>query len=218
MKHSHRGYDTVKRVLDALFAAILLVLLSPLLIVLAIAVAIALGRPVIFTQQRPGRDGRLFTIYKFRTMRPAPESVSALANVATDAERMTRFGRLLRSTSLDELPGLWNVLVGNMSFVGPRPLLPEYLARYNTKQARRHEVRPGITGWAQVNGRNATTWEERLDMDVHYVDNRSLALDIRILAMTVGTVLRSGNVSAPGSVTMEPFDPEHNGADDGGVS
>lgn len=210
MKHSHRGYDLVKRPLDLAAGLVLLVLLSPVLLAIALAVLITLGSPVLFCQQRPGKNGRLFTIYKFRTMRRAPAVTNAVSAVASDADRLTPFGRFLRSTSLDELPELWNVLRGEMSFVGPRPLLPEYLLRYDGEQARRHEVRPGITGWAQVNGRNATTWEERFAMDVFYVDNRSLALDARILAMTVAAVLKRKGVSAPGSATMEPFDPARN--------
>ncbi len=153
-------------------------------------VRIRLGSPVLFRQPRPGKDARLFTILKFRTMRDTGLPASAIDAVGSDAERLTPFGRFLRAASLDELPELWNVLVGDMSIVGPRPLLPEYLDRYNVTQARRHEVRPGITGWAQVNGRNATSWEERFEMDVYYVDNRSLGLDLRIAFMTVATVFR----------------------------
>jgi lipopolysaccharide/colanic/teichoic acid biosynthesis glycosyltransferase len=208
VKRSHRGYDPIKRLLDVVAGLALLVLLSPVLLGTAIAVLLKLGRPVLFSQHRPGKGGRLFTIYKFRTMAATPaETTDAALAVASDADRLTSFGRFLRSSSLDELPELYNVVRGDMSFVGPRPLLPEYLPRYNREQARRHEVRPGITGWAQVNGRNATSWEERFAMDVYYVDNRSLALDARILAMTVGTVVKREGVSAPGSATMEPFDP-----------
>jgi len=192
----------------------LLVLLSPILLVIALAVRVNLGSPVLFRQPRPGKGGAIFTISKFRTMRHAGDASTAVTNVATDADRLAPFGRFLRSTSLDELPEIWNVLVGDMSLVGPRPLLPEYLPRYNEEQARRHEVRPGITGWAQVNGRNATTWKERFAMDVYYVDNRSLALDLRILAMTVGTVLTRKGVTAPGSASMEPFDPARDSSGD----
>lgn len=208
MKHSHRVYDAVKRVLDVLAALGLLIVLSPVLAITALLVRLRLGSPVIFRQQRPGKDGRVFTVYKFRSMRDAEGSDSAVAAVSTDAERMTRFGRMLRSTSLDELPELVNVLLGQMSIVGPRPLLVEYLPRYNARQARRHEVRPGITGWAQVNGRNALSWDERFEMDVWYVDNRSLALDLRILAMTISTVFRREGVSAAGHATMQPFGEE----------
>ncbi len=187
----------------------LLVVLSPVLLVVALLVRVKLGSPVLFRQQRPGRDGKLFTIYKFRTMRDARDTAGDVDAVATDAERLTPFGRILRSTSLDELPELWNVLLGEMSFVGPRPLLTEYLDRYNETQARRHEVRPGITGWAQVNGRNAVSWQERFEMDVWYVDHRSFALDARILLddRQDGRAQREG-VSAPDSETMKPFEGE----------
>jgi sugar transferase EpsL len=208
VKRSHRTYDAMKRLLDAVAAAAGLVVLSPVLLVVAILVRAKLGPPVIFRQQRPGKDGTLFTIYKFRTMRGAPAGGSGVEAVASDAERITPFGRVLRSTSLDELPELVNVLLGQMSFVGPRPLLPEYLHRYNSEQARRHEVRPGITGWAQVNGRNAVTWDERFKLDVWYVDRRSFALDARILFKTVSAVLSRKGLSAPGTETMKPFDPD----------
>jgi len=146
-KHSHRAYDTVKRLLDIVAAALLLLLLSPILFALALLVRVEIGSPILFAQKRPGRSGSLFTIRKFRTMRPVTASAGDIDAVSTDAERLTSFGRFLRSTSLDELPELWNVLVGDMSIVGPRPLLTEYLERYTPEQARRHEVRPGITGW-----------------------------------------------------------------------
>lgn len=205
MKRSHRVYDVVKRAGDVVVSATLLVLLAPLLALIAIAVRVSLGAPVLFRQQRPGLGGRPFTLYKFRTMRGG--ELAGVDAVATDADRLTRFGRLLRASSLDELPELVNVLRGEMSLVGPRPLLMEYLGRYNETQARRHEVRPGITGWAQVNGRNAVDWEDRFAMDVHYVDHRSFALDMRVLFMTVATVLSRRGVSAEGSATVEPFDP-----------
>lgn len=205
MKRSHRVYDALKRAGDVVVSAALLVLLSPLLGAIALAVRLKLGAPVLFRQQRPGMGGRPFTLYKFRTMRASEEAdVDA---VASDAERLTRFGRLLRTSSLDELPELYNVLRGDMSLVGPRPLLMEYLGRYNETQARRHEVRPGITGWAQVNGRNAVDWEDRFAMDVHYVDHRSLAFDARVLLMTVATVVSRRGITPEGSATMEPFDP-----------
>lgn len=206
MKRSRRTYDAVKRLLDVIASAIALVVLSPVLLVVALLVRVNLGSPVIFRQERPGKDGRVFAIYKFRSMKPASAS-SATAAVANDAERLTRFGRILRSTSLDELPEFFNVLRGDMSIVGPRPLLTEYLERYSHEQARRHEVRPGITGWAQVNGRNASSWEGRLRQDVWYVDNRSAALDLRILLMTLSTVFARRGISAAGQATMEPFDP-----------
>ncbi len=208
---SHRAYDPVKRALDFVAAAALLVILSPVLAIVAVLVRVNLGSPVLFRQQRPGKDGSVFTLYKFRTMRDAPgpagdtAATGDVAAVASDAERLTRFGRVLRSTSLDELPELANVLLGHMSVVGPRPLLVEYLPRYNAEQARRHEVRPGITGWAQVNGRNAVSWDERFEMDVWYVDNRSLPLDLKILFMTAATVVRREGVTSAGSATMEPF-------------
>jgi lipopolysaccharide/colanic/teichoic acid biosynthesis glycosyltransferase len=208
VKPSHRAYDALKRLLDIVFSLVLLVLASPLLLLVSVLVLIDVGPPVLFTQRRPGRGGLPFTILKFRTMRKAPGDVSDVAAVLTDAERLTRIGRALRATSLDELPQLWNVLVGDMSFIGPRPLLTEYLTRYNTDQARRHEVRPGITGWAQVNGRNAVDWPERLAMDVYYVDNRSLLLDARVLARTAAALFGGRGVAAPNSATMQPFDPD----------
>lgn len=208
MKRSHRVYDAIKRAGDVLVALVLLVVLSPVLLTVAVLVRVRLGSPVLFRQRRPGKDGRLFTIYKFRTMSDAPASGNAIDAVDTDAARLSRFGRTLRSTSLDELPELWNVLTGGMSLVGPRPLLPEYLTRYNERQARRHEVRPGITGWAQVNGRNATTWEDRFEMDVYYVDNRSFLLDLKVMAKTVSAVLGRSGISSQGHATMEPFNPE----------
>jgi len=205
VKRSHRVYDAVKRLLDIVASAVLLVVLSPVLALTAILVRIKLGAPVIFSQPRPGKDGRIFTVYKFRSMRDATNGANAVDAVGTDAARLTRFGRILRASSLDELPELVNVLLGQMSIVGPRPLLVEYLPLYTPRQARRHEVRPGITGWAQVNGRNAVSWDERFAMDEFYVDNRSLLLDARILVMTVSAVLKREGVSAAGSATMEPF-------------
>jgi len=199
-------YDAVKRALDLLAAAVALVVLSPVLAAVGVLVRLKLGSPVIFRQQRPGKNGRLFTLYKFRTMREAADGAAGIATVATDTERLTSFGRLLRSTSLDELPELVNVLRGEMSIVGPRPLLPEYLYRYNGRQARRHEVRPGITGWAQVNGRNSVPWAERFEMDVWYVDHRSLALDARILFKSAAAVVSRKGLSGPGVDTMRPFE------------
>lgn len=196
-------YDPLKRALDIAVSVALLVVAAPVLAVLALAVRLSLGGPVLFRQQRPGRDGRLFTLYKFRTMRPlAPGEVEG---AESDARRLGRFGRLLRSTSLDELPELWNVLTGTMSLVGPRPLLAEYLPLYTETQARRHEVRPGITGWAQVNGRNSLRWPDRLALDVWYVDHRSLRLDARILLLTVVQVVLRRGISQDGQATMERF-------------
>jgi len=192
----------MKRLLDILLAALGLALLWPLLAVLALAVWSSVGRPVLFRQARPGLHGRPFEIIKFRTMTDERDVEGTLL---PEAKRLTRMGRFLRSTSLDELPELWNVLKGDMSLVGPRPLLPSYLPLYSERQARRHEVRPGLTGWAQVNGRNTLGWAERLEMDVWYVENRSLLLDLRILAMTVWKVLRRDGVSQEGHVTMEQF-------------
>ena len=187
---------TAKRLFDLTLAAPGLVLLSPLLLCTALAVRLALGPGVLFRQARPGLHGKPFTLLKFRTMRPGPEA---------DAKRLTPFGRFLRSTSLDELPELWNVLKGDMSLVGPRPLLLHYLPRYSAEQARRHEVAPGITGWAQINGRNALSWDERLALDVWYVDNRSLTLDLRILARTITLVLKRQGIHANGQATMDEF-------------
>ena len=196
-----RPYDPVKRALDIVSSAVLLVLTSPVQLVVAVAVASTLGRPGLFRQPRPGRDGRVFTLVKFRTMRDAdPER-----GIVSDADRLTPFGRALRSTSLDELPTLVNVLRGQMSMVGPRPLLVSYLERYSPEQARRHEVRPGVTGLAQVSGRNAIGWDEKLRLDVEYVDRRSLRLDATILWRTVTTVLRRDGVSASGHVTAHEF-------------
>jgi lipopolysaccharide/colanic/teichoic acid biosynthesis glycosyltransferase len=198
-------YDVVKRAADIVVSAISLAVLSPVFAVVALLVRRDLGSPVIFRQPRPGKDGRIFTLYKFRSMREPAPGTGGVEAVASDSERLTGFGRVLRSTSLDELPQFFNILKGDMSFVGPRPLLPEYLDRYTAEQARRHEVRPGITGWALVNGRNALSWEERFKMDVWYVDHRSLALDARILWRTVRSVASREGVSEPGMDTMTPF-------------
>ncbi|HEX6911941.1 MAG TPA: sugar transferase [Longimicrobium sp.] len=191
-----------KRLLDLAIAVPALVVLAPLIAVTAGLVRLRLGTPVVFRQQRPGLHGRPFQLLKFRTMRDA---VDARGEPLPDEERLTAFGRRLRATSLDELPTLWNVVRGDMSLVGPRPLLMEYLPRYTPEQARRHEVRPGITGWAQVNGRNAITWDEKFRLDVWYVDHRSLALDLRILWTTLRTVFVREGISHPGHATMEKF-------------
>jgi lipopolysaccharide/colanic/teichoic acid biosynthesis glycosyltransferase len=196
------GYLIVKRLLDGLAAVLALACLGPLLLVLALLVRRKLGSPALFWQERPGRHGRPFMMVKFRTMTDAQGPDGAML---PDSLRLTPFGRFLRSTSLDELPELWNVLKGDMSLVGPRPLLMEYLPLYNVEQARRHEVRPGITGWAQVNGRNAISWEDKFKLDVWYVDNRSLWLDTRILWLTVKKVLGREGVSAAGEATMSKF-------------
>jgi lipopolysaccharide/colanic/teichoic acid biosynthesis glycosyltransferase len=187
---------------DLIASALALALLAPLLVAVALLVRIKLGSPVLFRQPRPGRGGRIFSLWKFRTMVDARDAVG---RTLTDEERLTKFGRALRSTSLDELPELWNVLRGDMSLVGPRPLLVEYLPRYSPTEARRHEVRPGLTGWAQVNGRNTTSWAERLRLDVWYVDHRSFWLDLQIIARTVKVVSGREGISAPGAATMPEF-------------
>ncbi|HZT62740.1 MAG TPA: sugar transferase [Burkholderiales bacterium] len=192
----------IKRFLDITLAGTGLLVLSPLILAVAALVPSLMGRPILFAQTRPGRGARPFVLYKFRTMSDASD---AQGKPLPDAERLTGLGRFLRATSLDELPQLWNVLRGEMSLVGPRPLLMEYLPLYSPEQARRHEVRPGITGWAQVNGRNAQSWDERLSLDVWYVDHRSLWLDAKILWRTLLKVLRSEGVSRPGHATMPRF-------------
>jgi lipopolysaccharide/colanic/teichoic acid biosynthesis glycosyltransferase len=191
-----------KRLLDLALALLALVVLAPLYALLAALVRRTLGAPVLFRQQRPGYRGQPFTLVKFRTM---TEARDAQGNLLPDAERLTPLGRFLRSTSLDELPELWNVLRGEMSWVGPRPLLMRYLERYTPEQMRRHEVRPGITGWAQVNGRNAISWSDKFALDVWYVDHVSLWLDLRILALTAWKILRREGVSAPGQATAKEF-------------
>lgn len=192
----------MKRLLDILASGLGLLVLSPLLLILALLVLVYHGRPVLFGQTRPGMHGKPFKMLKFRTMRDALDSDG---NPLPDSERITKFGAFLRATSLDELPELWNVLKGDMSLVGPRPLLMDYLDLYTTEQARRHEVRPGVTGWAQINGRNAISWEEKFKLDVWYVDNRSFWLDIKILLMTVKKVFVREGISADGHVTIEKF-------------
>lgn len=192
----------MKRIFDFLGAILGLLVLALPLAVIALLVRLNLGSPVLFVQDRPGLRGRIFPITKFRTMRDARD---AEGNLLPDRDRLTTFGRWLRASSLDELPELWNVLRGEMSFVGPRPLLVEYLPLYSDEQSRRHEVRPGITGWSQINGRNAVTWDDRLAMDVWYVDHRNLWLDLKILFLTVGKVLRRDGISQDGQATMERF-------------
>jgi lipopolysaccharide/colanic/teichoic acid biosynthesis glycosyltransferase len=192
----------LKRCFDFVVALAGIVVLSPLLLIIVALVRWRLGSPVLFRQQRPGLGGRPFTLVKFRTMTDARAADGA---AAPDAQRLTAFGRFLRSTSLDELPELYNVLIGDMSLVGPRPLLTEYLPLYNAHQRRRHEVRPGITGWAQVNGRNAISWERKFDLDVWYVDNASFWLDLKILWLTLWRVLRREGISEEGSATAERF-------------
>ena len=191
-----RAGDAAKRALDLAGAGAGLLVLSPVMLAVALAVRLRLGSPVLFRQERTGRGAQSFTILKFRTM---------LDGAGSDAERLTGFGRFLRSTSLDELPQLLNVLRGDMSLVGPRPLLPEYLARYSPRQARRHEVRPGITGWNAVNGRNSMSWDEQFELDVWYVENRGLWLDLRILGRTVVEVVRRTGIAQAGEATRERF-------------
>jgi len=191
-----------KRALDFVAALVAALLLSPVILVTGILVRGWLGSPVLFTQSRPGKDGVVFRIFKFRTMTDGRDAAGALL---PDGDRLTKFGRFLRSSSLDELPGLLNVLRGEMSLVGPRPLLVQYLERYNPEQARRHEVRPGITGWAQVNGRNAISWEDKFERDFWYVDHVSVLLDFKILMMTVAKVFARKDISAAGEATMPEF-------------
>jgi sugar transferase EpsL len=192
----------VKRCLDLMFVVPGIVLVAPLLGVLALLVRLTLGRPVFFRQQRAGLYGKLFILLKFRTMTDEKDSKGRLL---PDGERLRGIGRFLRRTSLDELPTLINVIKGDMSLVGPRPLITDYLDRYSAEQMRRHLVKPGITGWNQINGRNALSWEEKFAQDVWYVDNRSLWLDLRILSRTIGKVLMGHGVSAPGNATMPEF-------------
>lgn len=203
-KHTPYGpYEKyIKRPQDFLCALAAIIVLSPVLLVTAVLVRIKLGSPVLFTQERPGKDGKVFKLYKFRSMLPPKEGQD---DPKYDAERLTPFGKLLRSTSLDELPELFNMLKGDMSVVGPRPLLVRYLDRYNEHQARRHEVRPGFTGLAQVHGRNAISWEEKFDWDVQYVDHITFLGDWKIIFETVRTVLKREGISAAGEATMGEF-------------
>lgn len=197
------AYDPLKRATDVIVALVLLLVLAPLLALVALVIRSTLGSPVLFRQARAGRGGMIFEMVKFRTMR-SPLNGEA-GGPESDEERLSAIGRVLRASSLDELPELWNVLRGEMSLVGPRPLLPEYLPLYSATQARRHEVRPGITGLAQVSGRNALEWSARLALDVWYVDHRSFILDLRILILTIVRVLRRDGISQPGSATMQRF-------------
>jgi lipopolysaccharide/colanic/teichoic acid biosynthesis glycosyltransferase len=192
----------MKRMLDVMVASVGLAVLSVPLMLLGLLVRYKLGRPVLFRMLRPGLHGQPFELVKFRSMKDIRDHEGQLL---PDSERLTPFGQFLRSTSLDELPELWNVLKGEMSLVGPRPLLMEYLALYTPEQARRHEVRPGITGWAQINGRNAISWEERFSLDVWYVEHQSMVLDLKILWLTLGAVLRRRDISAPGEATIKPY-------------
>jgi sugar transferase EpsL len=197
-----KGIPRSKRVLDLILTLVGLPVLLPVMGILAVLVRIIHGKPIFFRQERPGYRAQLFPVYKFRTMTDAHD---AHGNLLPDSERLTGLGKFLRSYSLDELPELFNVLAGQMSLVGPRPLFKHYLERYSTEQARRHEVLPGITGWAQINGRNALSWEEKFNLDVWYVDNWSLMLDIKILLLTIGKVLKREGISQPGHATAEEF-------------
>ncbi|TNH93359.1 sugar transferase [Aeromonas sobria] len=196
----------MKRLFDILVSLSMLILFSPMIALVAWKIHKNLGSPVFFRQIRPGLNGKPFEMVKFRTMKDATD---VQGNILPDAKRMTLFGNKLRSSSLDELPELWNVLKGDMSLVGPRPLLMQYLPLYSKVQARRHEVRPGVTGWAQINGRNAISWEDKFKLDVWYVDNRSFWLDFKILLFTVRKVLIKDGISAEGHVTIEPFRGSH---------
>ena len=197
------SYAPVKRAMDILGGALGLLILSPLLLLVAVLIRLTMGKPVIFRQVRPGLYEKPFTIYKFRTMteKRAPDG-----SQLPDKELLTKLGAFLRKSSIDELPELWNVLRGDMSLVGPRPLMMQYLPLYNDFQKRRHDVKPGITGWAQVNGRNAASWEQKFEYDVWYVDNQSFGVDVRVLLKTVVKVLRRDGINAPGEATMPAFD------------
>ena len=196
------GIPIIKRLLDYILALLILVIFSPILLMIALLILIFLGKPVFFTQTRPGYQGKPFKIYKFRTM---CDLFDPQDHPLPDHQRLTRLGKFLRATSLDEFPELFNIIKGEMSLVGPRPLLMEYLQRYSPEQARRHNVLPGITGWAQVHGRNALDWEEKFRLDVWYVDHWSFWLDIKILFITIGTVLKREGISQPGNATAEKF-------------
>ena len=192
----------IKRLIDLTVASLVLILFAPVMALVALAIRVTMGRPVFFRQIRPGYNTKSFTVYKFRTMR---EAYGLDGTPRPDAERLTRLGRLLRRTSLDELPQLWNILRGDLSLVGPRPLLMQYLPLYTPEQARRHDVKPGITGWAQVNGRNAISWEDKFSYDVWYVDHWSLWLDLKILILTLIKVTRQTGISQAGHATMQEF-------------
>ena len=203
MRHKAGFYEKfVKRFLDIFLSGMALIILSPILFVTAILVRVKLGSPVIFCQERPGKDEKIFKLHKFRSMSDARDENG---NLLPDEIRLGKFGRNLRATSLDELPELWDIFRGKMSMVGPRPLLVKYLPLYNDEQHRRHDVRPGLTGWAHVHGRNLASWEEKFVYDVDYVDHISFALDVKIIFMTVRCVLASEGISAEGSATMEDF-------------
>ena len=211
MKHPATFYEKyIKRLLDIVLSGGALLVLWPVLLITAILVRTKLGSPVIFCQERPGKDEKIFKLYKFRSM---TDQRDENGNLLSDEVRLTKFGKLLRSTSLDELPELWNILKGDMSIVGPRPLLVKYLPLYNEEQKHRHDVRPGLTGWAQANGRNALSWEEKFKLDVWYVEHISFATDVKTIWLTVKNVLRREGISSETAATMEEFkgtkEPEH---------
>ena len=196
----------LKRFLDVVISILALVLLSPILLIIGILVRVKLGSPIIFKQARPGKNNEIFNMYKFRTM---TDERDEQGNLLSDNIRLTKFGKMLRSTSLDELPELWNILKGDMSIIGPRPLLVEYLVLYNKEQSKRHSVRPGLTGWAQVNGRNTLSWKEKFSLDVEYVEKLSFLLDIKIFILTIKKVIIKDGISAEGSVTVDKFNGEN---------
>lgn len=201
MEQNTRIYPVIKRILDLVFSSVALVILSPVLLITALVVYVKLGRPILFTQKRPGKNRRIFKLYKFRSMSISTSDVIQI----DDEERLGRFGSLLRSTSLDELPSLWNIAKGDMSFVGPRPLLVEYLSRYSERQQIRHQVRPGLTGLAQASGRNLVPWAERLELDVQYVETYSAKVDFQIICNSLALVLTRKGTTAPGNATMPEF-------------
>lgn len=203
MEYKHSFYDKyVKRSIDAILSLVAIIILSPVLAIVALLVRIKLGGPVIFKQQRPGLNEKIFTMYKFRTM---TDERDADGNLLPDEVRLTKFGKALRATSLDELPELFNILKGDMAIVGPRPLLVQYLPLYNAQQKKRHRVRPGITGYAQINGRNSISWEEKFDYDIYYVANIAITLDISILFKTFKTVIKRDGINSESDATMEDF-------------
>lgn len=203
MMHKASFYEKyIKRLLDIVLSGGALIFLSPVLLITAILVRTKLGSPVIFCQERPGKDGKIFKLYKFRSMTDARDENG---NLLPDDVRLTKFGKLLRSTSLDELPELWNIFKGDMSIVGPRPLLVKYLPLYNEEQKHRHDLRPGLTGWAQANGRNALSWEEKFRLDIWYVQNVSFAVDVKTILLTIKEVFRREGISSDTAATMEEF-------------
>lgn len=204
MSNQKQKYDSIKRIFDLIISVPMLVVLLPIFVVIGFMVRISMGAPVFFRQLRPGKNGKPFVIYKFRNM---TDERGKDGNLLPDAERMTPLGRFLRKMSIDELPQLLNVIKGEMSLVGPRPLLMQYLNRTTPEQARRHEVKPGITGWASVNGRNTTSWENRFKLDVWYVEHQSFWLDLKILVLTILMVLKREGINQPGHSTMEEFNP-----------